>query len=278
MTSPPGLGDGAERCAALLWPGGLPLRLRAAGPKPRCWRRVPVPSPSLDGASGTGCERRRGAVPCRAVPCSRAASQLPSAASLPDQGGQRDAVTPLQPRSRLPRESSPSALLRKKPPFLFKSVSLSSSLCFSQCCLIAARKWPRWPHLPPSPQARGALSRRLCLCSAQLFGVRSPASPVSPRSRDRLQEGGQQLSVPPPRSRTAAHAPRQRVPHPLLDHGSSGPAMGAHQLPPAPLPPAAPPGRVPSGVERSLTPLCCDEDPGHTMSSSQQGRASLGTR
>lgn len=69
MTSPPGLGDGAERCAALLWPGGLPLRLRAAGPKPRCWRRVPVPSPSLDGASGTGCERRRGAVPCRSVPC-----------------------------------------------------------------------------------------------------------------------------------------------------------------------------------------------------------------
>lgn len=235
--------------------------------------------PAERAASGDAVPFR--AVPCRAVPCSRAATQLPSAASLPDQGGQRDAVTPLQPRSRLPRESSPSALLRKKPPFLFKSVSLSPSLCFSQCCLIAARKRPRWPHLPsspPPPQARGASSRRLCPCSAQLFGVRSPASPVSPRSRDRLQEGGQQLSVPPPRSRTAAHAPRQRVPHPLLDHGSSGPAMGAHQLPPAPLPPAAPPGRVPSGVERSLTPLCCDEDPGHTMSSSQQGRASLGAR
>lgn len=208
------------------------------------------------------------AVPCRAVPCSRAATQLPSAASLPDQGGQRDAVTPLQPRSRLPRESSPSALLRKKTPFLFTSVSLAIIVLQSMLPHSCPQASPMAssPLLPP-PQARGASSRRLCPCSAQLFGVRSPASPVSPRSRDRLQEGGQQLSVPPPRSRTAAHAPRQRVPHPLLDHGSSGPAMGAHQLPPAPLPPAAPPGRVPSGVERSLTPLCCDEDPGHTMSS-----------
>lgn len=216
------------------------------------------------------------AVPCRAVPCSRAATQLPSAASLPDQGGQRDAVTPLQPRSRLPRESSPSALLRKKTPFLFTSVSLAIIVLQSMLPHSCPQASPMAssPLLPPPPQARGASSRRLCPCSAQMFGVHPPASPVSPRSRDRLQEGGQhpdghwqQLSVPPSRSRTAAHAPRQRVPHPLLDHGSSGPAMGAHQLPPAPLPPAAPPGRVPSGVERSLTPLCCDEDPGHTMSS-----------
>ena len=189
----------------LLWPGGLPLRLRAAGPKPRCWRRVPVPSPSLDGASGTGCERRRGAVPCRAVPCSRAATQLPSAASLPDQGGQRDAVTPLQPRSRLPRESSPSALLRKKPPFLFKSVSLSPSLCFSQCCLIAARKRPRWPHLPSSPppkrgghQAEGCAPAQLsCLGSVPLLllyplgaGIgcrRGGSSSVCPRHEAGLQ-------------------------------------------------------------------------------------------
>lgn len=198
--------------------------------------------PAERAASGDAVPFR--AVPCRAVPCSRAATQLPSAASLPDQGGQRDAVTPLQPRSRLPRESSPSALLRKKPPFLFKSVSLSPSLCFSQCCLIAARMRPRWPHLPsspPPPQARGASSRRLCPCSAQMFGVHPPASPVSPRSRDRLQEGGQhpdghwqQLSVPPSRSRTAAHAPRQRVPHPLLDHGSSSPRPRSLRQPPWP--------------------------------------------
>lgn len=225
-------------------------------------------------------------MPFRAVPC-RAVLQ----------GSHSAAVCGLTPRpGRAARCRDPAtAQIPPAPgrqPFCFASeeapVPFQISLSRHHCASVNAAS-----YLPASvpdglispPQARGASSRRLCPCSAQLFGVRSPASPVSPRSGDRLQEGGQhpdghrqQLSVPPPRSRTAAHAPRQRVPHPLLDLGSSGPAMGAHQLPPAPLPPAAPPGRVPSEVERSLTPLCCDEDPGHTMSSSQQGRASLGAR
>lgn len=220
------------------------------------------------------CQRNglRAETRCRSVPC-RAVLQ----------GSHSAAVCSLTPRpGRAARCRDPAtAQIPPAPgrqPFCFASeeapvpfqISLSLAIIVLQSMLPHscphASPMASSPLLPP-PQARGASSRRLCPCSAQLFGVRSPASPVSPRSRDRLQEGGQQLSVPPPRSRTAAHAPRQRVPHPLLDHGSSGPAMGAHQLPPAPLPPAAPPGRVPSGVERSLTPLCCDEDPGHTMSS-----------
>lgn len=110
------------------------------------------------------------AVPCRAVPCSRAATQLPSAASLPDQGGQRDAVTPLQPRSRLPRESSPSALLRKKPPFLFKSVSLAITVLQSMLPHSCPHASPMAssPLLPPSEG--GIKQKAVPLLSSAVWG------------------------------------------------------------------------------------------------------------
>lgn len=88
-------------------------------------------------------------MPCRAVRCRApgAATEPLSAASLSDQEEQCDAVTPLHPRSHLPWDDSPSALLQKSTQkkstlFLFKLISLSSSLRFSQHCLIAACKHP----------------------------------------------------------------------------------------------------------------------------------------
>lgn len=113
------------------------------------------------------------AVPCRAVPCSRAATQLPSAASLPDQGGQRDAVTPLQPRSRLPRESSPSALLRKKTPFLFTSVSLAIIVLQSMLPHSCPQASPMAssPLLPPPPPSEGGIKQKAVpLLSSDVWG------------------------------------------------------------------------------------------------------------
>lgn len=214
---------------------------------------------------------------CRAVPGSRGSDSAAVCSLAPRPGRAvrcRDPATP----------QIPPALGRQ--PFCFASEEAHSKedhpapfqIALSHYASVyAACKHPRCPHAPLLSPGEGGSEQKAvpllsCLGSIPLVLLYTPGAGIGPGDCRRgcstpIAAGSS--SVCPPHEAELRLRPMAACAASPPGPWEQQPWGGGSPAPPGPAAPGSPPGQVPPGVERALTPLCCDEDPGRNRMSSR---------